>query len=140
MIDFKKYLDSTVENYQDFWKTIVAEYSSDYWKLARSHDWLWDTFGHELRGRVVDRIDDIIKIRAVAEHVIGDELYVEVMYDSYLGKNTLIPITWFEDRDKHCEQWKFTAKSNYIKQVKDAIERSEQYVIKMKNELKRIGE
>ena len=89
---------------------------------------------------VVDRIDDIIKIRAVAEHVICDELYVEVMYDYYLGKNTLIPITWFEDRDKHCEQWKFTAKSNYIKQVKDAIERSEQYVIKLKNALKRIGE
>lgn len=140
MIDFEKYLDSTVENYQDFWKTIVAEYSSDYWKLAHSHDWLWDTFGHQLRGRVVDKIDDIVKINFVEKCIINNETFIKVMYDSYLGKTTLIPITWFEDRDKHCEKWKIVAKADYITQIKDGIDRSEKYITKLKRELNRIEE
>lgn len=54
------------------------------------------------------------------------------------GKTTLIPITWFEDRDKHCEKWKIIAKTDYITQIKEGIERSEKYITKLKKELNRI--
>ena len=52
----EKYMSEPKDSdiYQDFWKDILADYSADYWKLARAVPFKIDTIGWQLIGRIVD--------------------------------------------------------------------------------------
>ena len=112
----EKYMSQPVDTYeyQDFWKNILADYSADYWKLARKMPYKVDTIGYQLIGSIVDNISDIWNINAVAFNYEDEETSIKIMYSSPFGYFVYIPISWFEDRDTHLRNWVKKAEDEYI--------------------------
>ena len=131
------------DNFQVFWKNILWDYSSDYWKMARGTGWKFDTIGYQLRGNIISCSTDCYRIfkveTIVIEETIGIEFqdFIKIHYQSQYGKYICIPIEWFEDREQYKNKWYEIAKDEYIRMLKSSIDFNQQQIESYKKELEK---
>ena len=125
------------DNFQEFWKTILWAYSSDYWKMAIGTGWKFDTIGYQLKGRILSCTTDCYRIFSVKKEGIEDEEFIKITYQSEYGKFICIPIEWFENRERYNNKWYEIAKVEYIEKLKNSIEFHQQQIESYKKELEK---
>lgn len=123
------------DNFQEFWKNILWDYSSDYWKMARGTGWKFDTIGYQLKGRILSCSTDCYRIFSVENKVIENEEFIKITYKSEYGRYICIPIEWFEDREQYNNKWHKNAEVEYIGMLKSSIEFYQQQIESYKKEL-----
>lgn len=138
----EKYMSEPKDSdiYQDFWKDILADYSADYWKLARAVPFKIDTIGWQLMGSIVDDRDDIEKIDCADFQSSADGDYIQINYVSPFGYYVYIPLGWFKDRNDFLRKWVEIATDEYISEIerniismRNSIEKKEKELEKIKN-------
>lgn len=123
---------------KEYWKQILFDFSSDYWRLARASWYTIDTIGYQLKGNIISQIDDIkIMYGARVSYLDGQE-YIEIQYHSSYGRELRIPIEWFEDRNAFCEKWKTLAKQDYERILRESIAFKQEQIEKDKKNLERL--
>ena len=125
------------DNFQEFWKNILWDYSSDYWKMARGTGWKFDTIGYQLKGSIISCSTDCYRIFSVKKEGIEDEEFIRIAYQSEYGKFIYIPIEWFENREQYNNKWYEIAKVEYIEKLKNSIEFQQQQIESYKKELEK---
>ena len=109
------------DNFQDFWKNILYDYSSDYWSLFIDNKWMFDTVGYFLHGKVISKFEDCDEIEKVELTVdLNGGEYIKIAYNWDNGRIS-IPIGWFENREEHINKWRKAAKNEYVNKLKEAI-------------------
>ena len=125
------------DNFQAFWKNILWEYSTDYWKMARGTGWKVDTIGYQLKGNIISCSTDCYRIFKVETKVIECQDFIKIHYQSQYGKYICIPIEWFENRERYNNKWYEIAKVEYIGKLKSSIEFNQQQIESYKKELEK---